>query len=91
MFNELRIWNYHFKSVVLDGFVDNNDMVQIHNNITEDEEDMESTISVSDYLKNLVNPANNEVMFEFVYPAINGKREFIMTVNQLGEVNNFLH
>lgn len=87
MFNESQNWNYHFKSVVIDGFLDNNDMAQIRNNNMVEDDDMNETITVSDYMRNLINPTNNEPMFEYVYPSIGSKREVIVTINQLGEVN----
>jgi hypothetical protein len=72
MYNDIRLWNYSYKSIVIDGFVDNTDNIQIRNNNLLENNSNEETISVSE-LRNIINPTNNEGMIEYVYPTINCK------------------
>jgi hypothetical protein len=46
--------------------------------------------TVSDYLHNMLHPITKHVMFEFVYPTIMGKREFMVSNENYGDAEDLL-
>lgn len=90
IFNDNRNWNFHYKSIIVTGFMDNDDNVQIKNN-NEGKRDDEDTISVSEYLRNITHPLSKDRIFEYVYPTTNGTREFIVNINNIGEAENYVN
>jgi hypothetical protein len=99
IYQENKKWNGIFQSVVVDGFWDNNDQVRMHQNkvIIEDEDidqmvenDAKYSPTVSEYLRNVIHPILGQKMFDHVYPTILGKREFIILVDEYGDIENYL-
>jgi hypothetical protein len=78
---DYRQWNYMYKSIVVPGFVDNDDNIPMWVDIN---------TSVSDYLLDKLHPITGRKMFEFVYPSILGKREFIVFIDNFGDSETYL-
>jgi hypothetical protein len=91
--DENRKWNNLFHSVVVDGFIDNDDNNKM--NLIEDTSDSSADTShpnmlVSEYLQNLLHPITKNTMFDYVYPSCMGKREFIISNDNFGDIENYL-
>jgi hypothetical protein len=90
----LKKWNTTFKSIVVNGFKDTNDNIPMKMRINEEmdvnESDNLCTTSVSVYLMNITNPSTGQQYFDYGYPSINGKREFVISINNFGDTENLL-
>jgi hypothetical protein len=90
---ENRKWNNLFYSIVVDGFIDNNNNNKM--NLIEDNSEIFQDISsldmsVAEYLQQLLHPITRNAMFNYVYPSVLGKREFIISEDNFGDMENYL-
>jgi hypothetical protein len=90
---ENRKWNNLFHSIVVDGFIDNDDDNKM--NFIEDESEntpngFSLDMSVAEYLQQLLHPITRNTMFDYVYPSVLGKREFIISEDNFGDIENYL-
>jgi hypothetical protein len=46
--------------------------------------------TITDYLYKMVHPITKEKLFDYVYPSIMGKREFIVSTANSGDAENYL-
>jgi hypothetical protein len=94
LINDYKRWNTTFKSFLADGFKDNEQDVIMGtpygNKEYTDQEKGLHQLTVSDYLRQIVHPISKLKMFDYVYPAVLGKREFIISVDTYGDVESFL-
>jgi hypothetical protein len=90
LFQEDKKWNNIFRSVVVEGFIDNGDNLQMHQNkVAYDDKHIDQMVqndakynpTVSEYLRNITHPLLGHNMFDYVYPSIMGKRDFIILVD----------
>jgi hypothetical protein len=92
--SELMKWNSTFKSITINGFNNNNDNVPMKIRGNEEmstvKDDDLYTTSVSDYLRTLVNPTTGKKFFDYVFPTILGKREFVVSTDNCGDTKSFL-
>jgi hypothetical protein len=91
--SELRMWNDKYKTIVVNGFNNNEDNVPMQMGEFDKETKKLHTlnnISVSDYLRQVTHPVNGKLMFEYVFPTILGAREFIINVENYGDAESYL-
>jgi hypothetical protein len=92
--NNLKKWNSTFKSICVEGFNNNNDNVPMKVRDNEEmstvEDDELYTTSVSNYLRNLINPTTGNKFFDYVFPTILNTREFVISTDNCGDTESFL-
>jgi hypothetical protein len=92
--NQNKFTNEH-RSLLLNGFIDNDDNIPM---FVEDEEEMElseqemelSKTTVSNYLRYNIRATGGEPLFSYVYPPIKGVREFLVTINNYYDALSYL-
>jgi hypothetical protein len=88
-----RKWNNLFHSIVVNGFIDNNDDNKMNYIDPESDNICDGRckdMSVAEYLQQLTHPITKNTMFDYVYPSVLGKREFIISDDNFGDVENYL-
>jgi hypothetical protein len=73
--DENRKWNNLFHSVVVDGFIDNNDdnkMKLIEDGVDTTSDIIYPNMLVAEYLQNLLHPVTKNNMFNYIYPSVFG-------------------
>jgi hypothetical protein len=89
LYQEQRLWNYNFRSIIIDGFQNNNDIATILMNSDEQIGEFVKVYTVTEYLQQLKHPITNVLMFDYVYPTILGKRELIISIENLGDSESY--
>jgi hypothetical protein len=84
------LWNYKIKSIVAEGFLDNNDNVQISTKNCNNQYKLQSKISVSEYLREKMHLTNGVLMFDYVYQKVLGKNKFIVPTENFGDVTSYI-
>jgi hypothetical protein len=92
---ELRKWNAAFRCLILEGFEEDNDIIPMQWRNEDDVVDNKNknfweTTNVTQYLQNHVKNAKGENLFEFVYPQINGTREFLVYWENFGDAQSYM-
>jgi hypothetical protein len=83
--------NYMYRSVVVSGFIDNDDNTPMWDTKnSNDNSEYKNTTTVSDYLRSKTHPITGLKMFDYVYPTVLGKREFMISVDNLGDSERYL-
>jgi hypothetical protein len=81
-------------SIVVDGFIDNDDDNKMNlvddNNTDLASDNIYPDMKVAEYLQQLVHPVTKNQMFDYVYPSVMGKREFIISNDNFGDIENYL-
>jgi hypothetical protein len=92
--NQNKFTNEH-RSLLLNGFIDNDDNIPMFVEeddtleLSEEEQELSKT-TVSNYLRYNIRATEGEPLFSYVYPPINGVREFLVTVNNYYDALSYL-
>jgi hypothetical protein len=74
----INTWRAHFRSILIHGFCDNDNNVPMVYDNTNDQDNILTTTSVTDYMENYVKNSNGEKLFYYVYPPQFGIREVVV-------------
>jgi hypothetical protein len=92
--SEMKKWNSAFRCLTLDGFDEDNNVIpmQWRNDDTPDHvtKNFWEKTSITEYLQNHVKSATGDNLFEFVYPQINGTREFLIYWENFGDAQTYM-
>jgi hypothetical protein len=92
VFNEHRAWNYTFKSIVDDGFNNNNDSATIIKNTKNDKGQRKiEVLTVTEYLAQFIHPLTDTTLFKYIYPSILNKRELVVSLEHMNDAESFVH
>jgi hypothetical protein len=94
LISEIKKWNSAFRCLTLDGFDEDNNVIPMQ---WRDDDELDTNpknfcekTSVTQYLQHHVKSAKGDNLFEFVYPQINGVREFLVYWENFGDAKSYM-
>jgi hypothetical protein len=90
VYNKQRLWNFNFKSIIVEGFKENGDTALINDveGINNSNSKKINLKTVTEYLRDLRHPISNNIMYDYVYPSISNKRE-LLSVENITDSENY--
>jgi hypothetical protein len=83
-------WRAHYRSILINGFIDNDNNVPMVYNKDKEPDNNLSDVSVTDYLNNYVKNSQGENLFHHVYPPQNGIRQVVVKLVNFSHAASYI-